>query len=140
MSSNTQYQTIPARKTIICREKCGGCLALASGMLLFLSFISGMPIVVSYGLEYHKVDSFSTQPSYCRVNAIGRHGRLSFKGVHSGYVDWNVDIVKQPQDNNASNHLVVLRRNVTALAFYDTERQYSVDKVYQCYVHKKIVD
>ncbi|CAF3847691.1 unnamed protein product, partial [Rotaria sp. Silwood1] len=48
-------------------------------------------------------------------------------------------MVKQPQDNNTTNHLIVLRPNLTVLAFYDTERQYSVNKIYPCYVHKKLL-
>jgi len=127
MSNNTQYQPVATTTTSreTCRSRSG--LRSLSVTLVLLSIVVGIPLIIFYGLAYNKRDNFSTEPSYCRINAIGEVRETSLWGTGGGY-KWNADILKQPPDNNASKlkDPIVLHPNVTTLAHKKAELQYSV--------------
>jgi hypothetical protein len=122
MSDNTQYRPICTTKAspICCSDRFGGITILVVIGIVIISF----PLTFYYGLEYHKRNQFSTEPSYCRVNKVGK-AMIGAVGLSPGY-EWNIDIVKQSQDNNSTKDLIVLRSNITGFAWDNSEQPHLV--------------
>jgi hypothetical protein len=110
MNSAAEYQSIPTTKTQIKGHRREG---LVKGLFFLIFFASfGAPFIIFGVLRYKYVNEFSTQPSSCRVNAIGAELKTRWKSRNSFYPIWNVDIVKQSTVNSAAKDLVVLRSDL----------------------------
>lgn len=136
MSSATEYQSVPTTATV--QSDRPGHRATSSGIfvLVLLCVGLGIPFIIFGVLEYKKVDNISTEPSSCRVNAIGTERKTEVKQLSRVFPVWNVDVVKQPKTNSATKNLVVLRSDLKIqgpgdykfpeIALEDAEQQYSV--------------
>lgn len=113
MSSNTQYEAVATATTTTAHTgsgRCSSCLECVIGFLIALSIVLSVPFIVFYALEYNK--RASIQPSYCRVNAIGTELGTKLRVRGSVFPFWNVDVVKQTQNNSTEKNIVVLRSSL----------------------------
>ncbi len=116
MSSTTQYQPVHATTRIKCR-----CRPSSESIFIMLFLCTGFGIALTaFGaIGYHKLNSFSTEPSSCRVNSVGTVKKYNI-------LIWNVDIVKQSQSKEIITGYDVLRSNLKIRGDGDEIRYSSV--------------
>lgn len=111
MSGATEYQ--PVSTTTERTESTNSCYSATPVILClgFLFLLMGIPVIIFGSLQLDRVNRFITEPALCRVNAFGteRIGTIKTSGI---YAVWNVDIVRQPTNNDLAKNFTVLRSSL----------------------------
>lgn len=134
MDSDSEDQTVPTAKETTNTTNRRYPVRVYHQYFIFIIVIviMGTPWIVWGTFKYDRANRFITQPGLCRVNSI----EVDRSG-NTFYSIWNVDIVRQSENNDAKKNLTVLHSSLSIrdtngywlaqLALEDAELLYSVN-------------